>query len=192
MSNIVDINKNAFSSSQVLSKIWLSEMLESVVEYYNIGDPLRILCLGGWYGVTNFIIRTRNKLNVELFRSVDIDKDACTVADLINKAWEYQEWQFKSLNEDANTVHYTPTDYNTVINTSAEHMDSTQWFDNIPPGTLTIIQSNNMPHEEHCYNHEQLEDLIRDFPLARLLYSGEKLFTYPDRSFRRFMIIGEK
>jgi hypothetical protein len=188
----MEIDKDAFSTSQVLSKIWLAEKLEEVVKYNDITNPLRILCLGGWYGLTNFILRSRNNLLIESFRSVDIDEAACTNADLINKAWEWQSWQFKSIVADANTFHYTLDEFDVVINTSSEHMGSTQWFDNIPDGMLTIIQSNNMPHDDHCHNHTSVEDLSKEFPLKTMLFEGTRHFSYPDWSFDRYMIIGEK
>jgi len=184
----MEISKDAFSTSQILSKIWLAEELEKI----KTSNPLRILCFGGWYGITNFILRTRDNLNIELFRNLELDKEACAAADNINKAWEWQDWQFKSIYGDCNKFEYTSNDYNTVINTSSEHMKSTEWFERIPKGTLTIIQSNNMPHEEHCHNHKTVDEMTKDFPLGGLLFSGEKEFVYPEWSFKRFMMIGVK
>lgn len=183
---------DAFSSGQVLSKTWLAEKLENVIEYNDLNQPRKILCLGGWYGLTNFILRTRNNIQIEKFRSIDIDPDACKVADKINNAWEWQNWQFKSICEDADYYQYGIDDFDTVINTSVEHMQSTQWFDLIPKGCLVALQSNNMAHEDHCFNHNSLDDLMEDFPLSETLYRGEKYFEYPDWNFYRYMIIGTK
>jgi len=190
--NNLTLNKNAFSSSQVLSKIWMAENLESAVIDNCSITPRKVLCLGGWYGLTNFILRTRDNINIGKFRSVDIDQEACDNADLVNKAWEYQEWQFKSICEDVNKFTYSLDEYDTVINTSSEHMENTQWFDNIPIGALVVIQSNNMPHEEHCHNHNSVDELAKEYPLKTTFYSGTKNFTYPDWSFDRYMIIGIK
>lgn len=186
------INKDAFSSGQIHSKVWLAEELERVVYSREFVTPLKILALGGWYGITNFILTTRGNLRIEKFRSLDIDQDACEKADSINEAWVWQSWKFKSICDDANTFDYANDDFNLIINTSVEHIESKQWFDRIPAGTLVILQSNNMQHQDHCRNHCSIDDLVDDFPLSFYYFKGEKLFEYPDWNFTRFMVIGKK
>jgi hypothetical protein len=186
------LDKDAFSSGQVLSKTWLAEELERAVIDADLRLPLSILCLGGWYGITNFILRSRSSIEIEKFRSVDLDQDACNMADKLNEAWVWQNWQFKSVCHDANTFSYTGEEFNTVINTSVEHIESKQWFDNIPAGTLVALQSNNMQHDDHCHNHRSLAEFQLDFPLTATFYEGEKTFNYPNWNFTRFMIIGLK
>ena len=188
----MNIDTDAFSTSQVLSKIWLAEKLEQVIEYQDVLEPLNILILGGWYGVLNFILRSRARLKIQSVRSLDIDNIACETADLINKAWVWQNWQFKSICGDANNFQYTKKEFNLVINTSVEHIESKEWFDNIPSKTLVVLQSNNMNHNDHCYNHDSLESFMKDFKLSDVYYSGEKLFEYPSWNFTRYMIIGIK
>ena len=186
------LDKDAFSSGQVLSKLWLAEELEKAVISNNLPQPLSILCFGGWYGVVNFILRSRSNVNIKKFKSVDLDSVACENADLFNEAWVWQSWQFKAVCDDANTFSYGPLEYNTVINTSIEHIDGHQWFDRIPKNTLVALQSNNMTHDDHCHNHSSLDDFRREFDISHVLFSGEKLFEYPSWSFKRFMIIGIK
>ena len=187
----MNLDKDAFSSGQIKSKLWLSEKLEQ--EMLAIDNPaLKILCLGGWYGITNFVLRTRDRLNIELFRSIDIDPEVQSIADAINNLWEWQDWQFKAITKDANDFQYSINDFNLVINTSVEHIDSYQWFENIPKDCYVVLQSNNMNHDDHCHNHETLDNMVDEFPLSQLLYRGELLFEYPDWQFKRFMIIGKK
>jgi hypothetical protein len=186
------LDKDAFSSGQILSKVWLAEELEKVVINNNLPQPLSILCLGGWYGVVNFILQLRSNINVEKFRSIDIDSTACENADLLNKSWVWQSWQFKSICDDANTFSYSSAEFNTVINTSIEHIEGHQWFDRIPKSSLVVLQSNNMAHDDHCHNHSSLGDFQSEFAISQVLFAGEKLFKYPNWSFKRFMIIGVK
>lgn len=178
----------AFSSGQVISKIWLTQELEPVARKY--ADPARIVLVGGWYGILNLMLRIRSNMNIESVRSVDIDPDACATADKINDTWVWQNWKFKSINADANDYDYANA--NLIINTSVEHIDTHKWFDNIPSGCLVALQSNDMEHEDHCHNHESLDSFKNDFPLSEILYSGVKHFEYPDWGFNRFMIIGRK
>jgi hypothetical protein len=186
------LDKDAFSSGQVLSKLWLAEELEKVVVYNNLPQPLSILCLGGWYGITNFILQLRSNINIEKFRSIDIDPIACENADLVNNAWVWQSWQFKAICDNVNTFSYSLCEFNTIINTSIEHIESHQWFDQIPAGSLAVLQSNNMAHDDHCHNHVSLEDFKSEFDISQELFAGEKLFEYPEWSFKRFMVIGIK
>lgn len=183
---------DAFSSGQILSKLWLAESLEKVIEFNMLTQPRRILCLGGWYGLTNFILRIRDRIKIKTFRSLDIDPKVENIADQINNSWEWQDWQFKAVTADANSFRYTADDFDTVINTSVEHMESRQWFENIPEGSLVALQSNDMPHEDHSGCHGDLYEFVKEFNLSETFFTGEKLFSYPDWSFRRFMIIGIK
>ena len=186
------LDKDAFSSGQILSKIWLAENLERVIDQQLITTPLSILILGGWYGTLNLLLRARDTLKIEKVRSVDIDQEACEVADAVNKAWVWQDWQFKAICDNANSFQYSTQEFNVVINTSIEHIDSRQWFLNIPKGTIVALQSNNMQHDDHCHNHVSLDHFKQEFSLSDVWYSGEKLFSYPDWQFTRFMIIGVK
>jgi hypothetical protein len=188
----MNLHPDAFSSGQILSKIWLAENLERIIECNFIDKSRKILCLGGWYGLMNFVIRARNNIKVETFRSLDLDPDVEEIADKVNNSWEWQNWQFKSIIGDANSFEYTIKDFDTVINTSTEHIPSTEWFKKIPSGCLVALQSNDMFHEDHCHNHQSLNDLIDEFPLTKTFFSGEKDFVYPSWQFRRFMIIGIK
>lgn len=188
----MNIDKDAFSSGQVLSKLWLAENLERLINEKLITSSLRILILGGWYGVLNLILRSRNNIKIDKVRSLDIDQTACCIADNINNAWVWQDWQFKSICDDANLFQYHQSEFDVVINTSVEHIDSAQWFDNIPSGTIVALQSNNMDHEDHCHNHTSLDHFKENFNLSEIWFSGEKVFEYPDWAFTRFMIIGIK
>jgi hypothetical protein len=188
------LEQDAFSSGQIGSKIWLAENLESAVAHYQkenlFLDPLRVLLVGGWYATTNFILGCRNVLTIEYVRSLDINPEACENADLINEHWVWQHWKFKSINGDANSFGYRQ--YTVVINTSIEHIESSTWFNLINPGTLVVLQSNNMEHDDHVKTYISLDDFSSQFPLSNTFLSAEKEFVYPTWNFKRFMKIGIK
>ena len=186
----MQLNPDAFSSGQILSKLWLAEELENVIAAEAVPQPITVAALGGWYGMVNFILRVRDRIKIDKFVNIDQDLDACDNADRLNEPWVWQQWQFKSQCADANQVDLST--YNLVINTSTEHFHDHTWFDNIASGTVVAIQSNDMSHDDHCGNHHGLEDVISQFPVSKLCYSGLKKFTYPDWEFTRFMIIGIK
>jgi len=111
---------------------------------------------------------------------------------MINENWVWQDWKFKAFTEDCNKSITSLRDIDLIINTSTEHFDSMDWWDNIPKGKPVVLQGNDMPHEDHHVYSSCLDDFIKMYPMSSLDYSGEKEFIYPDWRFKRFMIIGEK
>lgn len=185
---------DSFASGQMKSKIWLVENLEKVLTNHP-QQGYRIWLLAGWYGVTNTILRIRNNLPIQHVRSFDIDPIVQPVADNVNSLWVWQEWQFKAFTQDINTLEYDVHDPNAphiIINTSVEHLESKEWFDKIPPNTLVVLQSNNMPHDDHCKEYNHYSDLLNEFPLTSVLYQDSIHFDYVTWSFDRHMVIGYK
>jgi hypothetical protein len=181
---------DAFSSSQIESKIWLAENLERAIEHYHLANPLRILLIGGWYGLANLILRTRNKIPVLHVRSIDIDQESCNNADIINECWVSKNWQFKSIVADANK--FDCSNFDCIINTVVEHIECDDWFENIPAGSLVALQSNNMTHKDHVNIHSSLSNFDKAYPLKDTFFLKSKDIRYPTWSFKRFMKIGLK
>jgi hypothetical protein len=179
------INKDAFSSGQIGSKIWLCEQLEKLKWQSKL-----TYIYAGWYGITAFLLLSRGKFKVEKIRSLDIDPACQAVADIINENWLIDSWKFKAFTQDCNN--YEGQFGDLVINTSTEHFESMEWFDRLPAGTRVVLQGNNMPHDDHHVHSETLEDFKSNYPLAEYNYAGTKEFVYPDWKFTRFMIIGVK
>jgi len=188
-----DVNLDAFSSSQIGSKIWLADRLEEVLA--QLTAPVggyKIWIYGGWYGITNFIIRVRARIPVEFVRSIDQDPTCEPIADKINKFWEWQGWQFKAQTGDANGVLYVRDNPHIVINSSIEHMEQHTWFNNIPENTICVLQVCDLPHEDHVAVIRDLDEFKRQFPLKEVLYEGKMTFNYPTGDMSRLMIIGPK
>lgn len=186
----MNVDKDAFSSGQIESKIWLAENLELAVAHYNLVNPLRILLIGGWYGLANLILRVRNNIPVLHTRSIDIDEEACVTADIINEHWVSKNWQFKSIVADANTFDFS--NFDCIINTVVEHIKSDEWFEHIPKGTLVALQSNNMIHADHVNTHSSLLNFDKAYPLTDTFFLKSKDIRYPDWNFKRYMKIGLK
>ena len=85
----MEVDKDAFSSGQVGSKIWLCEELERT------GWSSKTTHIyGGWYGMTAFLLLSRGKFKVGNIRSYDVDPQCEVIADLINQNWVYRNWIF--------------------------------------------------------------------------------------------------
>jgi hypothetical protein len=187
------VDLDAFSSSQIASKAWLAERLESAIE--QLEPPLggfRVWVYGGWYGITNLMLRARGVVPIRYVRSIDQDPDCEQIADRINKFWEIQQWQFKAQTADVDHVTFQMDPPHMIINTSTEHMKSKQWFDNITAGTIVVLQGSDLPHDDHVAVYNSLEEFCDAFPVKTELYRGAIEFNYPTHSFRRWMVIGLK
>jgi hypothetical protein len=181
----MEVNKDAFSSGQVGSKLWLCEELEKL----NWNSALTYI-YGGWYGVTAFLLLSRGKFNVAKIRSLDIDPGCEPIADMLNENWVWQEWKFKAFTQDCNNFQGQYGDL--VINTSTEHFETMDWFHKLPKGTRVVLQGNNMPHDDHVIHSHSLEMFQQTYPLSEIVYAGEKEFVYPSWRFTRYMTIGVK
>jgi hypothetical protein len=179
------INKDAFSNGQIDSKLWLCRELENLV-----WDSKLTRIYAGWYGITGFLLLSREKFMVDRIESYDLDPSCEPVADIINENWVIKEWKFKAYTRDCNDS--LPGNPDLIINTSTEHFDSMDWFNNIPEGTRVILQGNDMPHDDHVVHSATLDDFIDHYPLTSIDYYGSLDFVYPDSQFTRYMIIGVK
>lgn len=192
--NLGEIDFDAFSSGQMQSKIWLVENLEKVLTKH---PPFgyRIWLLGGWYGLTNAILRIRNNIPIQHVRSFDLNPETEIIADKVNSLWEWQDWQFKANTADVNHLVYDPFSESfphVIINTSVEHMTSREWFDKIPTRTLIVLQSNNMKHDDHVKIYNNEDEMIEDYPMSRIVFADRIHFDYGDWQFDRYMIMGYK
>lgn len=185
-----EVNQDAWASGQVQSKLWLCNKLEQFIEpnlKYNVA------ILGGWYGMLPFLMLSREygyKQWIKSITSFDID-DSCTpIANMVNENWIWQECKFKSSNQDANLI--SLDEYDLIVNTSSEHFDSMDWFDHIPSGTLTVIQSNDMEHDDHLFHINSELEMVQKFPLNNIDYVGNLFFNYVSWTFTRYMVIGRK
>jgi hypothetical protein len=183
----LNVDKDAFSSGQITSKIWLCEELEKLFESID-----RVWIYGGWYGVSAFLLQSRGRIKIGEIRSYDLDPQCEAVADMINENWVINNWQFKAKTQDCNLLDLDWNGPDLVINTSTEHFESLDWWNSIPKGTTVALQGNNMPHEDHHIYSSSLDEFIRTYPVSTLLYRGQKDFEYPTWKFSRFMLIGQK
>lgn len=178
---------DAFSNGQVDSKLWLCKELEKIFERID-----NIWIYGGWYGLTAFLLRIRNNIKIEKIYSYDINPECEKNADLINENWVIKNWQFKSFTQDCNNLKPSINLVDLVINTSTEHFEKLDWWNNIPVGMNVVLQGNNMNHEDHCFKFDSLSNFVEKFKLTETYYQGEIDFTYPKWNFTRYMLIGKK
>lgn len=184
---IQEIDSDAFSSGQIGSKVWLCEELEKLFDRID-----QIWIYGGWYGMTAFLLKSRNNIKIGKIQSWDIDPACEPLADTINENWVWQEWAFKAYTGDCNQLRPSTGSPDLIINTSTEHFDDLEWWHRIPKGTIVALQGNDMPHKDHHVHSSSLEQFSKSYPLTEIYFSGQKDFDYTSWKFSRFMLIGKK
>ena len=180
------INKDSFSNGQIASKIWLCRELEKLKWSSNL-----TWIYGGWYGITAFLLLSRENFLVKRIESYDTDPECEPIADLIHNNWvHFHPFKFKAYTKNCNALIPNQTDL--IINTATEHFDSMEWFNNIPAGHRVILQGNNMTHDDHFVHSDSLLSFKNYYPLTEYYYIGNKDFEYSDWKFTRYMVIGIK
>lgn len=190
------IPKDAFSSGQISSKLWLCREIEKLFRPESSSQTIWIL--GGWVGLLSFLLFSRERLNIKAIRSFEQDPLFEKKADTINENWVWQEWMFKAKTIDCNKLSYKDLFFadskepDLIINTSVEHFQSLKWWNNIPSGKLVVLQACDMKNKSHVNCVYSEEEFKRRFPSKKTHYSGKLQFEYPTFSFTRYMLIVEK
>ena len=165
---------DAFSRSQVKSKIWLVDELAKLDtdENRSLGIfPLKgpvmsnVIVMAGWFGQLKSIFDKR--LNYKKMRIIELDRNACETSDYIFNLTELENYKVKAVSANINelTLHKNGYEWDVenfkdgtkysekflpdlIINTSAEHMTE-EWFHQIrfkelESKPIVAIQSNNL------------------------------------------------
>jgi hypothetical protein len=200
--NETEIWNDCFSRGQLQSKLWLVKELEDCK--INLGTVF--LC-AGWYATLATMLFESN-IKVDKVRSFDIDPSCVNIAEVFNKSWFVNQWQFKSITQDImdidynthtwhywsnanNRMSYPVTDSpDTIINTSCEHIANfDEWYAKVPNGKLVVLQSNNYYEvDEHVNCVDSIEEFAVKAPMNNILYSGDLELD----KYTRFMLIGYK
>jgi hypothetical protein len=172
--------KDALGSSQLISKLELTDELSKVIE-----PQSNIVLIGGWVGLIPYLMNLRG-LKCNSVVNIEIDQNALLASDFLN----YETiFNYERLFEDALNVEYERWSDMIIINTSCEHLPNyAEWIDRIPSGTRCILQSNNMfGLPEHVNCHKDLHDFESHSGLQ--VIQGRKEIDIGD-GWNRFMISG--
>lgn len=175
--------RDALSTGQIGSKLWLAS--ELFRQFPEISQS--ILVVGGWIGTLSLILF---KFKRDLYiTSLDIDARMQRISATVNR-----RNKDRFVGHFGNMLNLVPNDYlefDTVINTSCEHIEDVRtWSDNIPCGKIVVAQSNDFfdcPQHVNCVN--SVEELKDQLNLTEVLYKGSKVLP---GTYTRFMVIGIK
>jgi len=168
-------NVDSLSKCQLMSKYRLIELV------YDKCDNLEnVLICGAWYGQLATMLDESNL--GEQYTGLDIDPSIATIAEHLNRSIPYAH-----IVEDMYAYNYDH--YDTVINTSCEHIhDLRDWLDLIPKGTIVILQSNNYTEiEDHINCSDSVDEFADKAGLSEIIVADT--LTMP--IYERYTIIGE-
>ena len=187
----VHMNFDSFSHGQIQSKLWLCEELEN-----HIPANQTVAILGGWHNVLGFMMLTRRPSHYRRIINVDTDLAAIATANKLCDAWivnSVDTTNVLNIVGDCNSETIIINSANVIINCSVEHFESTEWFFNLPKGTLVCIQSSDVIDENAPWSvkspNPDMKTLIERFPMEHI-FMGTKRIQYAHFGYNRFMLIG--
>ena len=173
----------SFTRDLVFSKLWLMRELAQIQPHVST-----MYVLGSWYGNLALFLNRYPMVKVDHIINVETDQERLsTGARILDQTGaDNVEHMLKDVNE----LDYRQLGRDgAVVNTSLIDIKGTDWFENIPKGTLVVMQARDQVDNEQFAGPADIE---QKFPLAQLLYSGSLDLEDPETDYTRFMIIGIK
>jgi hypothetical protein len=172
----------SFWKGQIKSKIWL---IDNLMPFFSNNNS--IVIHGGWNGVLASLL-FQTIVKIDRIISTDIDPKCEEIANSMNKI-EQISGKFNAVT--CNMIDYQYEFFpNIVINTSCEHIAQTdydQWLNNIPKGSVIVLQSNNYNITEHIRIANSLDEFKEQSHINILSANKLDLPLYT-----RYMLIGTR
>jgi hypothetical protein len=173
----------SFTRDLVFSKFWLMRELVQIQPHVST-----MYVLGSWYGNLALYLNRYPQVQVDRIINVETDQERLdTGARILDQAGADN---VDHMLKDANELDYRQLGRDgAVVNASLIDIKGTDWFKNIPAGTLVVMQARDQVDNEQFAGPEDIE---QKFPLDQVLYSGSLDLEDPETEYTRFMIIGIK
>ena len=174
--------RGSFTKDLITSKVWLLNELEKISKIYGT-----IYVLGSWYGNLAILLELLKNIDYDTLINVEADKKFLSGSKKILNNLGAKNIQY--MLRDANKLDYRQLGNDgVVINTSLTDMKGTDWFDNIPDGTLVVMQARD---NDIGQKFTSPDDIVKKFPVD-VIYKGTKHLVDPETEYNRFMVIGIK
>lgn len=175
--------EGSFTPDLVFSKLWLMHELAKISS-----DISTMYVLGSWYGNLALLLHRYPQVQVDRIINVETNSEFLKGGqDILGSAGVDN---VEHMQADANKLDYRQLDANSVVvNTSLNDIKGTDWFENIPSGTLVAMQARDNVENKQYASPEDIEQM---FPLSQVLYSGALDLEDPEIEYKRFMVIGIK
>lgn len=188
--NNFSLNMDAFSDGQMASKIWLSE---TMYQHWGKHTWPKLIIFGSWYGLLPFVLQLRNECRFKKLILCDVDAEALEISRKVLNHWVCKGIEIETLCVDCNAHNIDITPQDLVINTSYEHIESLKWWHHLPKDVSFALQTTDMKHPTHIRSVKSMEDWkLQLGNVSQNIYQGELFFSYPDKKFYRWMMLGKK
>jgi hypothetical protein len=175
--------EGSYTPDLVFSKLWLIRELGKITDQV---DTMYVL--GAWYSNLAMLLTVAPEVDVDKIINVETNKEFLQVGKKMLDQRGVNNVEF--MLADANDLNYQQlTDRSAVVNTSLVDVPGTDWFNNIPSGTMVVLQARDHVEDKQFRNPE---DIQQTFPLDQVLYSGSLELQDPETEYTRFMVIGIK
>jgi len=179
--------EGSYTPDLVFSKLWLARELKLILEQQGVESVPVAYILGSWYSNLSTILR---RTGVPIDRIVDVEQRGEWLRTGQQLQQDMNISGVEHMQADVNELDYRQLEQpGLVINTSINDIADHGWFDNIPDGTLVIMQGRDAV-EQNAY--ESPEELLQAYPLESVLYSGTWDLEDPETEYQRSMVIGIK
>jgi len=175
--------EGSFTPDLVFSKLWLIRELAKVAPKVDT-----VYALGSWYG--NLALLLDRYPRVQARKVINVETNPGFLKGSKQLLDKHRVNNVEYMLKDANELDYRQLGTNgVVINTSLTDMPGTDWFKNIPAGTLVVLQARDHDPGKQFAGPQDIE---QEFPLNQVLYSGSLDLEDPETEYTRFMVIGIK
>ena len=166
--------------NKLVSKQWLCKQL---LTHHR---PSNVLLLGSWYPTYIPYL-----LNADTYTCIDTDQTIWSLSRQFNDYLYGKDGgpKFRYITGDAREwLNKDLSLFDTVINTSCEHMEFDMKDFNIRSDSVFALTSNNYVEiEEHINCKNTLEDFVVSTGIANLMYTGENHL----KKYSRYLVIGK-
>jgi len=175
--------QGSFTQDLIASKVWLLQQVGKVTDH--VGT---VYILGSWFGNTSLYMVLQPEFDYNKIVNVEVNANMLKQSQqMLNHVGAKN---VQHMLRDANKLDYRQLGKNgLVINTSLNDMPGRAWFDNIPTGTLVVMQARDQTQERPFH---RTDDILKLYPLSQVLYKGSLNLQDPDTDYTRFMVIGRK
>ena len=179
--------EGSFTKDLLISKLWLWEELSDVLRELGIDHVNAVYVLGSWTGGVGMVLAAKH-FDTDTIINVDRDSNWIEASKDIANRMGFADLT-QHMVSDANQIDYRQAQSpSVVINTSTNDISGNRWFDNIPKGTIVVLQGRDAANPSNSQG--SLDEFVSDYPMQKVLFQGQLPLQDPETAYHRYMVIG--
>ena len=179
--------EGSFTKDLLVSKLWLWEELSKVLIELDIDRVNAVYVLGSWTGGVGLILAAKH-FPTDTIINVDSDPKWIGASQEIAERMGFADLT-QHMVSDSNDIDYRQArSPSVVINTSTNDIPGHEWFDNIPAGTIVVLQGRDAADSAHRW--DSLDEFVSDYPMQTVMFRGQIPLQDPETAYHRYMVIG--